>query len=262
MNFRFRGILFAFICVITSFINEPLKAQFDNIDFRSGDYRFKTKYDTNTYTTVLKVYDDGDLIFKKNYEQYISGIKEYDLNNDGKKEILIDSYSGGAHCCYTLYTGNFSNEKFILTDSLFLGNGFYEVKDIDNNGKSELECSNDMFAYAFTNYAETVFPTMVYRYEKGKLIEVTSEYKNLIRNELDKFLKDIKEITDAGFKCEEGEETFNTEAGTVKTVLAAIVADYHSLGEVRKGYELVDSVYKCPDREKYKLILQNEFKLK
>jgi len=262
MNLRFRGILFAYICVIASFINDPLMAQFDNIDFRTGDYRFKTEYDTSTYSTVLKVYNDGDLIFKESYEQYISGIKEYDLNNDGKKEIFIDSYSGGAHCCYTLYAGKFSKGNFILTDSLFLGNGFYEVKDIDNNGKAELECSNDMFAYAFTNYAETVFPTMVYRYEKGKLINVTSEYKSLIRNELDVFLNELKKITDAGFKCEEGEETFNTEAGTVKTILAAIVADYYSLGEVQNGYELVDSVYKCSDREKYKLILQNEFKLK
>ncbi len=242
---------------------EFVKAQFDNIDFRSGDYRITTKYDTNTYSTALKVYYDGDRIFKANYEQYVSGVKEYDLNNDGKKEIFFEAYSGGAHCCFTLYTGIFSKGKFILTDSLFLGNGYYEVKDLDNNGKFELECSNDMFAYAFTNYAETKFPTMIYKYENGKLIESTSDYKSLIRKELDIFLGELKEITDQGFKCEEeGEDTFNTGAGSVKTVLAAIVADYYSLGEVQKGYELVDSVYKCPDREKYKLILQKDFKLK
>ena len=136
------------------------------------------KYDTSSYSTSFKVYDDGDLIFKTNYEQFISEIKEYDLNNDGKKEILFEAYSGGAHCCFTLYTGRFSEGKFILTDSLFLGNGFYEVKDLDSNGKLELECANDMFAYAFTNYAETRFPTMIYKYEKGKLIEATSDYKS------------------------------------------------------------------------------------
>lgn len=252
-------VLFIFICFKTDFVN----AQFDDIDFRSGDYRIKTKYDTSAYSTVLKVYYDGDQIFKANYEQYVTGVKEYDLNSDGKKEIFIEAYSGGAHCCFTLYTGKFSNGKFILTDSLFLGNGYYEVKDLDNNGKFELECSNDMFAYAFTNYAETKFPTMIYKFENGKLIEATSDYKTVIRKELDIFLEELKEITVNGFKCEEdGEETFNTEAGSVKTVLAAIVADYYSLGEVQKGYDLVDSVYKCPDRDKYKLILQNDFKLK
>ena len=58
------------------------------------------------------------------------------------------------------------------------------------------------------------------------------------------------------------EDTFNTDAGAVKTMLAAIVADYYLLGEVSKGYELVDSYYKCPDKDKYREILQNDFKLK
>ena len=67
-------------------------------------------------------------------------------------------------------------------------------------------------------------------------------------------------MTDTGFECEEdGEDTFNTEAGSVKTILAAIVADYYTLGEVRKGYDLVDSVYKCPDRDKFKQILIGRF---
>ena len=241
----------------------PVNAQFDNIDYRSGEYRFKTKYDTSTYSTTLKVYYDGDRIFKGNYEQYIAGVKEYDLDNDGKKEVLFEAYSGGAHCCFTLYAAKFHKGKFILTDSLFLGNGYYEVKDLDNNGKLELECSNDMFAYAFTNYAETKFPTMIYKYDNGILTNATSDYKSLIRKEQDIFLNELKEMTDLGFECEEeGEDTFNTGAGSIKTMLAAIVADYYSLGEVQKGYELVDSVYKCPDREKYKLILQNDFKLR
>jgi hypothetical protein len=178
-------------------------------------------------------------------------------------EVLLDTYSGGAHCCYSLYIGSFIKGKFKFTDSLYLGNPYYEVTDLNKDGRNEIENSNDMFAYAFTNCAESRFPAMIYKYDAGKLVNVTSEYKDIIIEELDGFLAELRSMTDTGFKCESiDEDTFNTAAGSVKTVLAAIVADYYTLGEVQKGYEMVDSVYKCSDRDKFKKILVNDYKLK
>ena len=48
----------------------------------------------------------------------------------------------------------------------------------------------------------------------------------------------------------------------MKTILAAIVADYYSMGQIERGYELVEKVYKCVDKDKYIKILKEDFKLK
>ena len=47
--------------------------------------------------------------------------------------------------------------------------------------------------------------------------------------------------------CPKGDETFNTDAGAIKAILAPIVADYYYLDDVEAGYEYVRKVYKCPD---------------
>ncbi len=237
--------------------------QFENLNVKLGEYKFKTRYDTSNYLTTLRIYKDDETIYKSSSEERISDIKEYDLNNDGMKEILIETYSGGAHCCTSLILGKFENDKFKLSDTIFWGNSYFSVEDLNGDGKLEINGANDMFAYAFTNYAETRFPLLIYGFRGNKFVNITSDYKDMIGRQLDEIIQELKTYYDTGFKCPEADEdTFNTDAGTVKTLLAVIVADYYLLGEVYKGYELVDSWYKCPDRDKYKLILQNDFKLK
>ena len=122
----------------------------------------------------------------------------------------------------------------------------------------------DMFAYAFTNYSETRFPLRVQKFENGKLIEITGNFKDDLIMEIGYFEEDLNEILKTGFECPEtdDEDTFNTDAGSVKTILAAIVADYYSLGQVERGYDLVKKVYKCKDIDKYIKILKEDFKLK
>jgi len=121
-----------------------------------------------------------------------------------------------------------------------------------------------MFAYAFTNYAETRFPLRVQKFENNKLVEITDNFKGDLIYELGFFEEDLNELIKEGFACPEkdDEDTFNTDAGSVKTILAAIVADYYSMGQVERGYELVEKVYKCVDKDKYIKILKEDFKLK
>jgi hypothetical protein len=95
-------------------------------------------------------------------------------------------------------------------------------------------------------------------------VEVTSEFKDYIRKEIANFKSDLDEIPLDSIICptSEDEDTFNTDAGSLKIILAAIVADYYSIGEVEKGYALVNEKYRCVDKDKFIKILKEEFKLK
>ena len=244
-------------------LNVRSNAQFDDIKFRFGDYVFTAKYDTAEFTTRLRIKKKDKTIFNKIFLDRILSIKDYDLNKDGKKEILIEMYSGGAHCCTSLYASEISGNGFVLSDSINWGNSFYEIEDIDNDGKYEIAGVNDMFAYAFTNYAESRFSLLIYGYENNKFTDITGRFSSRINDNISGLRDELREYTDTGFQCMGlNEETFNTEAGAVKAILAAIVADYNSLNETSKGFELIDSVYNCPDKEKFKLTLKNDFHLK
>jgi hypothetical protein len=275
-NNFFSNVFFSYITILLFFVfsnnsfSQSDSTQLYNINpdvktfgFVYGDYSFKTNYDTSDWCSVLKVKYKNKEIANTSFDGWVDTMNVYDFNGDGKKILLISSYTGGAHCCVLLFTGVMENGKFFIPDTLFLGNAWYEIKDIEKDNKLEIETGTDMFAYAFTNYAETRFPPRVYRIKNNKFKDVTKDYPKIVNNYIDELKTDLKEFTKNGFEClGKDEDTFNTDAGSVKTILAAITACYYSIGEVKKGYDLIDKSYNCPDKDKFVKILKYEFKLK
>lgn len=233
------------------------------MNFKLGKYKFRAIHIDTNYSTTLRVTEGNDVIFKGEFEERISDIKEVDFNNDGAKTYLIAVYTGGAHCCNILYAAKIKYDKLVFTDSLFLADSYFDIQDLDKNKKYEFTVYNMMFAYAFTNFAETRSPVMVFTVENGRFKEITKNYPSLVRSQIDEWQADLKEILDSNYECaEEGDDTFNTDAGSVKTILAGITADYYTLGELYKGYDLIDKVYTCPDKDKFIQILKEDYKLR
>lgn len=255
-------ILFIICVFVFSFQGGTACAQNSNIKFRYKEYLFQTKYDTADFTTVLKVKKGKKVVFKKTYYDRITEIKDYDLDGNGKREILIQMYSGGAHCCTELFAGELRNDIFVITDSVNWGNSFYEITDLNNDRKLEITGVNDMFAYAFTNYAQSQFNLLIYGFDSGKFINITNKFPDIVSAHIKDLEEELKPYTDTGFQCMQADEdTFNTDAGAVKAILAAITAEYHTLGNAQEGYKLIDKIYSCPDKDKFIQILKTDFKL-
>lgn len=255
-----------FFVILVVFVCGPLFGQYrDNIDKKLGDYTFKSFFDTTNFETKFKILDaKGKKIYETVYLDFVSDVNEHQLEKDGKKFIFLDLYSGGAHCCSSLLICEIKNNKFVILDSAFYGNSGYIIEDMDKDGVKEIISGNDMFAYAFTNYAETRFPLRVQEFKNGKLNVITGRFKSELISEAGYFEADLEEFVKQGFVCPEtdDEDTFNTDAGSMKIILAAIVADYHSLGQTERGYELIDKYYKCIDKEKFVKTLKEDFNLK
>jgi len=236
----------------------------EKINKRIGDYTFVTDIDTNQYTVTLTISKNNKPIFKELFLDMVVNIEQVQLEANGKKYIFIDFFSGGAHCCGSLLIGEFRSDRFVKVDSAFYGNSGYTLEDLNKDGVKEIISYNDMFAYAFTNYSETRFPIRIQKLKSDKIKEVTGDFEDVVLKEIREFKADLDEITKQAIDCPtvDDEDTFNTDAGSVKTVLAAIVADYYSIGKVEKGYELVNKVYQCSDKNKFINILKEDFKLK
>lgn len=250
------------ICIAAAVLfSDNINAQVVELNEKFGNYNFKTKFDSIEYTTTLTVSKEDVEIFKETYYELIPGIKEFDLDNDSNKEILVGMYSGGAHCCTSLFAGKFENGKFVYTDTIIWDNSFFRVEDLNQDGKLEIIGVNDVYAYVFTNYSQSRFPLLIYAYENEKFVKATSEFPQMVKESLNVLLNEIDEYKD--FKCEEaGTETFNSDAGAVKAILAAVTEEYMSLGKIEEGYILIDEFYKCPDAEIFKEILRKDFLLK
>ncbi|MGA2668269.1 MAG: hypothetical protein ABSF32_05065 [Ignavibacteria bacterium] len=260
-----KKICLMILCSLFCITNKVYPQIPDTIDFKFIPYDLKGIYDTSKYCSDLIVSKDNNIIYKEECLDYrITSINTDDLEGKGNKFIFIETYSGGAHCCTYLLAAKITEDKFIFTDSIWWGNSGYEIKDINNDGEKEVIGYNDIFAYAFTNFAQSAFPIAIYKFKDGKFIFANKQFENKVLEHIKELKADLKQYTTSGFDCPANvnDDTFNTDAGAVKALLAPIVADYQSIGKTNEGYDLINKVYKCPDSDKFIKTLKNEYKLK
>lgn len=255
-------LVLIFIC----FAFVDASAQGKNTNFTYNGFQVNAMYDTsdmNTLVTIKRA--DGYILYNDNSSYWLDTVVFVDADNTGNTNIFISQYSGGAHCCYQLIGGVLTENAYTPTDTVFLGDVYFEFSDLDNNNKYEIKTAFDGLAYAFTNFAETRFPTMIYQWGNNKFVDVTKDYPALVNADIAEYTTQLKDflMENKNF-CPKtaDEDTFNTPAGTLKTILAAIAVSYNFIGEGDKGIDAVNTFYNCPDKAKFISTLENDYKIK
>ena len=106
-----------------------------------------------------------------------------DLDADGEPEVLVDIYTGGAHCCALTEILRFDATTYAPAETSS-GNIGYELKDLDGDGRPEFVTADDAFSYAFASYAGSFHPPLVLDYDvtaKGAFRDVTRRFPALAR---------------------------------------------------------------------------------
>jgi hypothetical protein len=148
-----------------------------------------------------------------------SALQVVDLNGDGEPEVLVDAYSGGAHCCALTEIVAFNGSGYGVTEA-YWGNTGYELQDVDGDGEPELVGFDDAFAAAFSSYAASFFPPRVVKYDpaaKGALRDVTDRFPALIRRNERQALRTLRKARRQHY------ETLG--------IVAAYVADLYLIGD-------------------------------
>ncbi len=152
-----------------------------------------------------------------------------DLDGDGEPEVLVDFYSGGAHCCTSTWIYRFTGSSYVGTP-MDWGDFSYNLKDLNHDGRPEFLTSDDRFAYTFTAYAEDWFPPRVFDYQAGKFTDVTRSYPSLARANAKQALKLY--------------HSKHRNQLDLRGVVAGYVADQYLLGHGSRGWKLVSSARK------------------
>ena len=152
-----------------------------------------------------------------------------DLDGDGEPEVLVDLYTGGAHCCWLTLFLRWDGRSYRSTQHLW-GDPSYDVSDLDHDGRPELVSADDRFAYAFTNYAASALPIQIWHYDHGTLMDVTSSYPALVRKDAASLWTDYLQTRKQSGADERG-------------LLAAWLADEYRLGLVDEGWAKIRAAY-------------------
>ena len=151
-------------------------------------------------------------------------LRVLDLDADGEPEVLVDLFTGGAHCCFYSHvysyrpaTGGYARATRNWRDP------GYRLVDLDGNGRPEFRSADGRFAYAFTSFADSVFPIQIWRFKGTSFSDVTRRFRADIR-------RDARRRWHQYGRYRRGRRE-------VRGVLAAYLADKYLLGEQRSGWQ-------------------------
>jgi hypothetical protein len=146
-----------------------------------------------------------------------------DLDGDGEPEILVDIYTGGAHCCALTEILRFNGTTYAPFEASW-GNIGYDLQDLNGDGRPEFVTADDAFSYAFSSYAGSFHPPLVLDYDataKGSFRDVTRSFPALVRENMKEALHTLAVARRKHY------ETLG--------VVSAYVADLYLLGRGREA---------------------------
>jgi len=160
-----------------------------------------------------------------------------DINGDRKPDLIIEAFSGGAHCCWTTSIYSIANEATLYWQQE-TGNCSVALEDLDRDGKYELRSCDDSFAYAYCPYAFSPMPPVVYRYDDKQQTYVpdTPAFAGYFSERLKTELASAENASRIPLN--------DRDSQTTCTVLVPVVDTMYLSGRIEPGVELLRSLLK------------------
>ena len=145
-----------------------------------------------------------------------SPVSVADLEGTGQPDVIVDLYTGGAHCCTILQIYSFDPGTMTYRPLEHdFGDPGARIADVAGDGHLELESADDRFAYEFTPYAYSGLPLQVWSVREGRLVDTTRSFRSALVADAAKWLKAFRQAR---------------REGTGNGVIAAWAADEELLG--------------------------------
>ena len=186
-------------------------------------------------------------------------VTDQDVNGDGSPDLVLEGYSGGAHCCWTYQIISLGSHPGLLTEfENERGAGFVLNK---STGRVEIRTNDGAFDY-FDGlcHACTIFPDVYLRLDGKSLIDISREH----RADYDKKISELKSaIAPKGLaafiQAENRKETIGWEH--VSSKVLGIVQAYLYSGRPVDARSALRKMWPAFDQDRaWKLILKTRRK--
>lgn len=151
--------------------------QFPNF---SGQHLTIAQSGTVLYDQPVTAMGCGSGCAPGNFGTKASAVHVIDLDHTGQPNVVLDLFTGGAHCCFVSRFYRWDGTTYVPSDRNW-GDPGYRIADLDGDGVKELITADDRFAYAFTAFAFSLLPVRIYDLRAGSWQLVTKRFPARIR---------------------------------------------------------------------------------
>jgi hypothetical protein len=148
-------------------------------------------------------------------------VQVVDLEHTGNPDVVLDLYSGGAHCCTVIQIFSFqaASSSYLETERVF-GDPDARIVDLGHDGHFEFLTADDSFAYRFTDFAASGLPIQIFTFSARRFTDVTRSYPGLIAKDARYWMRAFRGLAHDRYRDSVG-------------VVAAWAADEELLGHSR-----------------------------
>ena len=120
------------------------------------------------FDSILLIEAAGQPTIRVDMASAINELTGSDLNADGYPDLVVETYSGGAHCCFgtQVFSLRPATAALILKKPESNAGGTFE--DLNADGVSEFVTYDDSFAYQYCPYAAGVVVKVIMAYDPGQ----------------------------------------------------------------------------------------------
>lgn len=189
---------------------------------------------------VADVYENGILVGslrgaeRPGFKSSSAHVQIVDLDQSNQsQEVLLSSFTGGAHCCGTVHVlnkNNSTNEWDDVDLGPFDGGTLTAIDPLKGN-RPLIFANDNRFLYRFASYAGSAAPAQLWQLQNGTFIDVThnSIYRNIHLKNLVSLEKSIQEFPHEGYNP--------------NGVLAAFVATKAMVGQASSAWMTMLDLY-------------------
>lgn len=198
---------------------------------KEGDFTIEVdfkpySFETNESNLKYRLFYQGKEQFKGEKESFFSQIYfQPSEKYNPYPYIIFQTYSGGAHCCTSFYIYTWLDGQFVETSIEDLNGGGGIFQDLKGNNSLQFVTNDNSFLYAFSSYAGSYPPSLIYDLKKGQLIENTRNYPDYLRETANNMLSAFKEGKENGYE--------------INGVLAGYVAQKILLNEYEEAWQFM-----------------------
>jgi len=246
----------------------PLYAQTLNDVFTREDtlvymgYKVTRSYDSkdNVWLATLKKEEKVLATFKRGgplKEMTRFGLFPF-LGKD-TKQLIIEQYSGGAHCCWSYWIFNLLPNFEMIYDSQDYPVGYGLVPlDLDKDGVFEF--TQEILTFDYFDrlcHALSPLPVVVFKYDekRGKYFPANQMFPQYVLNGIEEDIGRVRKL-----KEKINFTTYNDSRGNYLSAVLEVVLRYIYAGKEKEGWLFYDEEYNLPDKERIKSKIKKKLK--
>ncbi len=162
-----------------------------------------------------------------------------DLDGDRDPEIIVDwrSQPEGECCSNTLVYRYLNQQQRYDIRELNWDRVPYELRDLDGDGLPEFDSFDRSFIPDNISTTQMFLPKRIWQYRQGQVFETTRRFPERVRQNADRLWQEYQRRS-----CNDPE---------IPAILAAYLADRHTLGQAATAWRQVQEAYCGDDRDRF-----------